>query len=293
MLRALIETARPRQWIKNLFVGVPLIFAKRLGDPTLLVRSVSAVALFCALSSAVYFWNDVVDLEKDRAHPRKRLRPIPSGRLPVPTARLVAALLGAGGLLGAWLLDPRFGYVAGLYLLQNVAYSLWWKRVVYLDVLSIAAGFLLRVVGGGYATNVWVSHYLLICTGLLACFLGFGKRANELAVSSSGNQAAAQRPALQAYRADILRVLLMVTGSASLAAYALYTRAPHTVAFFGTGQLIWTTPFAAYGLFRFAQLVWRDGKSDSPTEEMLRDVPFMLNFVACAAVVVALIYAHH
>ncbi len=293
MLRALIETARPRQWIKNMFVAVPLVFAKRLNDPALVLRTVCAVALFCALSSAVYFWNDVIDVEKDRAHPRKRMRPIPSGRLPLSTARLVAALLGAGGLLSAWLLEPRYGYTAAAYLAINVAYSLWLKRVVYVDVLCIAAGFLLRVMGGGFATHVWVTHYLLICTCLLACFLGFGKRAHELAAAGAGAQAAAQRPALQAYRADVLRVLLAVTGLASLAAYALYTRAPHTIDFFGTSRLIWTAPFAGYGLFRFAQLVWRDPTSESPTEEMLRDVPFMLNFIACGIVVVVLIYARH
>src|SRR5260370_22788848 len=190
-MRALLEAARPRQWVKNLFVGAPLVFSKHLGDSRQALRALGAVAIFCALSSAVYLWNDIVDVEKDRAHPRKRHRPIADGRLPLPMARVAAATLAAGGLALAFALDGGFAACAGGYLAINVAYSLRLKRVVYVDVLCIAAGFLLRVLGGGYAIDVWVTRYLLLCTGLLACFLPLGKRAHARA--SSGPRASEHR----------------------------------------------------------------------------------------------------
>src|SRR5437868_1237892 len=141
-MRALFEACRPRQWVKNLFVAAPLVFAKRLTDPQPSLRALAAVGLFCALSSAVYLWNDIIDVDKDRAHPLKKSRPIASGRLPIATARIAAATLAAGALALSYLLDPRFAACALVYLLNNVAFSLLMKRVVYIDVLSISGGFL-------------------------------------------------------------------------------------------------------------------------------------------------------
>jgi 4-hydroxybenzoate polyprenyltransferase len=286
-MRALLQTCRPRQWVKNLFVAAPLVFSKHLGDSRELLRALAAVGLFCALSSAVYLWNDIIDRDKDRAHPLKRNRPIASGRLSVGTARIAAATLGAGSLALAWLLDSRFAVCVGAYLLNNVAYSLRLKRIVYLDVLSIAAGFLLRVVGGAYAIAVWASPYLLACTALLACYLGLGKRAHELA--TAGERASHQRPVLRAYRPDVLKVALYLTALATLVSYILYSRAEHTVNFFGTTRMLWTAPFPGFGLLRFYTLV-QSPRGDSPTEEMLKDVPFMLNLVAWAATITVIIY---
>jgi 4-hydroxybenzoate polyprenyltransferase len=246
------------------------------------------VAIFCALSSAVYLWNDIVDVEKDRAHPLKRRRPIADGRLPLATAKVAAATLAAGGLALGYLLDSTFATAAAAYLGLNVAYSLVLKRVVYVDVLCIASGFLLRVLAGGYAIDVWVTEYLLLCTGLLATFLGFGKRAHELA--TSGARAAKQRPVLRGYRAGVLRWALIATGLLTFASYVLYTRAPHTVRFFGTTRMVWTAPFAAVGLTRFLWIVQDPEIADSPTEAMLRDLPFILNLVIWGAAVTGIIY---
>ncbi len=287
-LTAILHSARPRQWVKNLFVAAALVFSKHLGDTRQLLRALAAVAIFCAISSAVYLWNDIIDVEKDRAHPRKKLRAIASGRLSLPAARAAAATLAAGGLACSLLLDTRFAFCVGAYLIQNVAYSLWLKRIVYLDVLSISAGFILRVLAGGYAIDIWVSRYLIICTGLLACFLGFGKRAHER--SSSHEHGHAQRPVLRGYSPTVLRWTLVVIGLMTLATYVAYTLSPHTMQFFGTSRMVWTTPFAFIGLARFFWLVSADPCADSPTEAMLRDVPFMANLVVWGAAVVAIIY---
>lgn len=261
--------------MKNIFVAAPLIFSKRLDEPRELGRVALAVGLFCALSSAVYLWNDVVDVEKDRAHPVKKKRPVASGRLSIGAARAWALGLALGALgTGLLVLEVNFGLAAGGYLILNAAYSLKLKRIVYVDVVSISAGFLLRVVAGAAAARVWISPWLLVCTALLACFFGFGKRAHEL--GAAGDKAHSQRSVLAAYNWNFLNALLIGTGVCTLAAYILYTQAEHTRSFFGTDRMIWTAPFAALGLLRFGQLVTRHDRHDSPTDAMLRDWPFLL-----------------
>jgi len=158
---------------------------------------------------------------------------------------------------------------------------------VYADVLSIASGFLLRVAAGAFAVRVDASPYLLVCTGLLASYLGFGKRSHELALA--GERAAAQRAVLQSYKASVLRVALIGTAVATFVSYVMYTRAEHTVRFFGTTRMLWTAPFAAFGLVRFYALVMRP-KGESPTEEILKDAPFVLNLLTCAAAISFIIY---
>jgi 4-hydroxybenzoate polyprenyltransferase len=283
---AILQAARPRQWVKNLFIAAPLVFSKHLADARPFWRALAAVTIFCAVSSGVYLWNDLIDVEKDRAHPRKRHRPIASGRLPLPAARVAAATLAAGSLACALLVDPWFAGCILAYLAINIPYSLWLKQVVYVDVFCIASGFVLRVLGGGFAIDVDVSHYLILCTFLLALFLGFGKRAHELASAGSHDQ----RPVLRGYSAGVLRWGMMAIGVATLACYIAYTRSPHTVAFFGTDKMIYTAPFAFAGMLRFWWLVHRDSNADSPTDQILRDVPFMLNLALWAAVIVMLIY---
>jgi 4-hydroxybenzoate polyprenyltransferase len=287
---ALVEACRPRQWVKNLFVAAPLVFAKRLNDPRPSLRALAAVALFCALSSAVYLWNDIVDVDKDRQHPLKCRRPIASGRLSIAHARIAAATLAAGSLALSLQIDWRFAACAMSYGALNVAYSLKLKHVVYVDVLVIASGFLLRVAAGAFAVAVYASPFLFVCTGLLASYLGFGKRAHELALA--GERAAAQRAVLESYKPGVLRAALYATGAATFVSYVLYTRAEHTVRFFGTTQMLWTAPFAAVGLARFFALV-RAPRGDSPTEEMLKDGLFVVNLLAWAGAITLIIYFHH
>lgn len=274
--------------MKNLFCAAPLLFSKNLLDRHYLLLTLAAFVLFSLLSGSVYLINDIFDIDKDRAHPKKCLRPIPSGRLPLPTARLAAALLvllslGLSFLLGL----PFFACTAG-YLINNLAYSLSLKHVPFVDVLSIAGGFLLRVVAGALAIQVPASPWLLACTFGLACFLGFGKRAHEL--STAGVRASEQRAVLSRYNLTHLKVILWVLAVAVCGAYAAYTLSPHTREFFHTKNLLYTTPFVAFGVVRFLLLVSNKASSDSPTDDMLRDLPFMANLAVFGIATILVIY---
>ena len=300
MLRGLIKTVRPHQWVKNLFVLAPMFFHQDVfetgpkGEPLLNLRVTSHAAIatlvFCLLAGAVYTINDLVDVEADRIHPVKRERPIASGEVPLGVARVMAVGLVIASLLAAWRLNAMFALVALLYLVENLAYSFKLKKIAYLDVGLIAFGFVLRVLAGGYATSVHVSGYMLACTALLALFLGFGKRRHELALEDAGKQ----RAALEFYTATALNIALAITGIATVGVYIAYTIDPSTRAAFHTDWLWITAPFTLYGIFRFLQLVsgkaGRGLKAESPTQEMLRDAPFVSNLLGWVVVVVVVVY---
>jgi decaprenyl-phosphate phosphoribosyltransferase len=289
--RAVVRTLRPHQWVKNLFVAAPLVFAKHLVDETYLVRAALAVVAFCALSGAVYAFNDVRDVAADRAHPTKRYRPIAAGHLSERSALVIAAVLASAGLAVGFGLAPMAGAWASLYLLQNLAYSLKLKQVAFVDVVLIAAGFILRVMAGGAAIHVTPSPWLLACTGLLAMFLGMGKRAHELArATAAGRDVGSTRAALAGYRPGAVQAAMVVLAIATTAAYVAYTLDRHTVHFFGTKKLVWSAPFGAIGIGRFAMLALGRGGEDSPTDAMLRDPVFLLNLLAWAVVVLAIVY---
>lgn len=285
---ALIRTLRPHQWVKNLFVAAPLVFSKNLFAASQLGRAALAVLCFCLLSGAVYILNDIVDVEKDRAHPRKCRRPIAAGQLAAGTARIAAVILAVIGLGGAAFLSLAFLATAAGYLSLNLLYSFWLKRIPFVDVVTIAVGFLLRVLAGTFAIHVSPSSWLLVCTALLACFLGFGKRSHELA--GAGASAGRQRAVLAGYRLGHLNVALWVLALLTTVAYFLYARAPHTVDFFGSQRMIFTTPFIAIGIWRFMHLVRHRPQAESPTEEMLRDKVFLANILAWMVAVLAVIY---
>jgi decaprenyl-phosphate phosphoribosyltransferase len=301
VVRGLVKTIRPHQWVKNLFVAAPMFFHKDLfstsaqGDPTLNLKvtgqALLATAVFCLLAGAVYTINDLVDVEADRVHPVKRDRPIASGAVPEGTAKRFAAILVVLSLgIGYAELGWAFAAVALVYFGENIAYSFKLKKVAFLDVGLIAFGFVLRVVAGGLATSTSVSSYMLACTALLALFLGFGKRRHELSLEHAGKQ----RAALEAYSKRSLDVALVVTGLATAATYFAYTLDKDTQAFFQTDYLWLTAPFTLFGIVRFLQLVsgraGRGLKAESPTQEMLRDVPFVLNLVLWVIVVLAIVY---
>jgi decaprenyl-phosphate phosphoribosyltransferase len=289
--RAILITLRPAQWVKNLFVAAPLVFSKHLFDTDYALRALWAVAAFCALSGAVYLLNDLRDAPEDRMHPLKKHRPIAAGTLSESAAVASALVLAGAGLLGCVLLDWRVGVLGGTYLVKQVGYSFGLKRVAFLDVLLIAAGFLLRVSAGAYAIAVDISPWLLACTGLLAGMLGFGKRAHELLLAGADQRdPTATRPSLAGYDLRVLRVVMILLAAASAAGYALYTQDARTLHFFGTRQLIWTLPMALFGIFRFLQLaLWRP-RQHSPTDAVLRDWPSLLNLAVWAAAVVLIIY---
>lgn len=287
---ALIRALRPKQWIKNLFVAAPLVFAQLLLEPEYLVRSVIAVLAFCALSGAVYLFNDVRDIDADRIHPTKRFRAIASGELAPRTALIWSGILAVGALVGAGMLSWKLAGFAGFYLAQNVAYTLRLKEVAFLDVMIIASGFLLRVLGGAAAIAVPASGWLLICTALLALFLGFGKRAHELAWSARSGRRTSTRAALAGYRLGILRVIMMVLAVITCGAFVAYTVDPHTVALFETDRLVLSAPLVALGIVRFLFLALWWPKDESPTDAMLRDKWFLMILVAATATVLVAIY---
>jgi decaprenyl-phosphate phosphoribosyltransferase len=271
----LLLTLRPHQWVKNVFVLAPVVFAKVIFDPLLLTRAAGAFVVFCLLASAVYTINDLADADADRQHPIKRHRPIASGRVPVRAARVLAVVLvlaafAAALLAFAW----EFFLVALSYFAINLAYSFKLKHVAYLDVGCIAAGFVLRVVAGGYGTTVHVSGYLLLCTALLAAFLGFGKRRHELAGVAAGN-GRAQRAALESYSKRGLDVALWITALTTIGTYLAYTLDPHTQEQFHTRWLWVSTVLVVLGVARFVTLVRSRPQAESPTQEMLRDGPFV------------------
>lgn len=289
VIGGLIKTMRPHQWVKNVFVLAPVFFAKDLFKLDLIGRAALAFFIFCLLAGAVYTINDIVDAPADRVHPVKRHRPIASGRVPLGLAKAAAVVLVATSVTGALVWSPLFGLVALAYFLLNVAYSFRLKKIAYLDVICIAAGFVLRVIAGGISAEVRVSAYLVACTALLALFLGFGKRRHELASAEHGI-ASKQRAALEAYTPRALTVALAVTGTASVATYIAYTLDPATMAMFQSERLWLTTPFVLFGVVRFLQLVASRPKAESPTQEMLRDVPFVVNLMLWVAVVFWIVY---
>ena len=299
LLRGLVKTLRPHQWVKNVFVLAPMVFHKDVFVSTpvgpalnlsVTGRALAATGIFCLLAGAVYTINDVVDVEADRIHPVKRFRPIAAGVVPEGIAKALSAALVLTCLAAAYFVAPMLAVVAGVYFAENVAYSFRLKKVAFLDVALIALGFVLRVLAGGIATDVHVSGYMLACTALLALFLGFGKRRHELASENAGKQ----RAALEAYTLRSLDVALAVTGGATVLTYVAYTLDSTTRAFFNTSWLWLTTPFTVLGIVRFLLLVngkvGRGLKAESPTQEMLRDVPLVLSLVAWAIVVVAIVY---
>jgi len=299
VVRGLIKTIRPHQWVKNLFVLAPMFFHKDVflttaAGPALNLRVTGrafiATTVFCLLAGAIYTINDLADVEADRIHPVKRERPIASGEVPEGLARMMALALVLSSIGAAFALDWRVGLVAAIYFVKDIAYTFKLKQVAFLDVGLIASGFVLRVLAGGFATDVHVSGYMVACTALLALFLGFGKRRHELQLES----AVKQRASLEAYSKRSLNVALALTGLATAGTYVAYTLDATTRAFFHTNWLWLTAPFTLVGIARFLMLVsgraGRGLRAESPTQEMLRDVPFVLNLVGWVVVVVAIVY---
>lgn len=287
MFVGLVRALRVHQWVKNLFVLAPLVFARELLNVPMALRAAGAFMLFCLASSTVYILNDLADVEADRAHPVKRNRPIASGQVAEGVARRAALGLGTTAVVAGFILAPAFGAAVTAYLVLNLAYSSRLKRIAYVDVMCITAGFELRVLGGAFAAAVPPSAYLVVVTFLLASFLGFGKRMHELV---QGERAHEQRSVLKAYNKKTLTALLFVTGLLTVGTYAVYTLDPHTRNMFGSDYLVGTTVFTAFGVLRFLHLVRNRPDAESPTDQMLRDVPFLANLALWTVAVFVAIY---
>jgi 4-hydroxybenzoate polyprenyltransferase len=282
----LLMSLRPSQWAKNLLVFAGLLFGLRLFDPIAVGRAGSAFIIFCMLSGVVYLINDIADRETDRQHPLKALRPIASGALPVSTALTMAIVLGGVALAGAFSLGIRFFAVAATYLTLLALYSGPLKHIVIIDVLTLALGFVMRAVAGAVAVSVEISHWLLVCTVLLALFIALAKRRHEIVLLAG--DAPTHRPILGEYSPYLLDQMIAVVTASTLIAYIFYTVSPETQAKFGTPWLGLTIPFPLYGIFRYLYLVHRREGGGSPADLLLTDRPLLV-CVALWAVAVALI----
>lgn len=273
----ILASMRPQHWIKNLFLFAALVFSGHLFVAGDVVRILWGFAFFSLAASGVYLFNDLADLERDRLHPEKSRRPLPSGRLSPGSAAAAAAFLGAAALAGAWVLAPAFFAVLLAYVLLNVLYSLRLKRVVILDVMTVAAGFVLRVLGGAVIISVPTSEWLIICTVLLSLFLGFSKRRHELTILESA--AGDHRSVLQHYSPVFLDQMIGIVTASTVMSYVLYTISDDTVTKFGTKDLIYTVPFVLYGIFRYLYLVHKRDEGGDPTRLALTDRPLLLNTI--------------
>jgi 4-hydroxybenzoate polyprenyltransferase len=285
----LLLSLRPGQWTKNLLVFAGLIFARRLFDPAAVLTATEAFLVFCALSGAVYLINDVADRESDRRHPLKRRRAIAAGVVPVRLAMGTAAVLLAVALGAAFLISRPFGIVALAYASLQGLYSGPLKHIVIIDVLTLAIGFVLRAVGGAVAIDVSISHWLLVCTILLALFMALAKRRHELVLLADG--ATGHRPILGEYSPYLLDQMIAVVTASTLVAYIFYTISPETAEKFGTQWLGLTIPFPLYGIFRYLYLVHQREGGGSPSDLLLNDRPLLACVALWVVAVVLIIYA--
>ena len=285
---SLLVSMRPAQWTKNLLVFAGVLFGRRLFEAPALWRAVTAFWIFCVLSGVVYLINDVTDRETDRQHPRKALRPIASGALSASVAVGGAVVLGGVALAGSVTLGWRFFGVAAAFVGVLALYSGPLKHIVIIDVLTIAFGFVLRAVAGAVAVDVEISHWLLVCTVLLALFIALAKRRHELVLLANG--ATSHRPILGEYSPYLLDQMIAVVTASTLVAYVFYTISPETEQKFGTPWLGLTIPFPLYGILRYLYLVHQREGGGSPADLLLTDRPLLVCVALWALAVALIIY---
>ena len=275
LARDIWQLLRPTQWSKNAVLFAALIFSKHLFITADVATVVAAFLCFCCVASGAYVMNDIRDCERDRQHPLKARRPLPSGRVARSSAIAIALGLMAVGLIGAFALGRGFGLLTAFYLALQVAYTFALKDMVILDVMSIATGFVVRAVAGGVVIAVPVSPWLIICTFLLALFLGFSKRRHELVLLD--DRATEHRAALREYSPYFLDQMISVVTASTVVAYATYTVSPEVREKLGTDQLYLTVPFVLFGIFRYLYLVHQREEGGNPTQLLLSDQPLLVD----------------
>lgn len=283
----LIKTMRLRQWVKSVIVYAALVFDGKLFVPDLFLKTTGIFLAFCLLSSSVYILNDLVDMEKDRQHPRKRARPLASGQLDPRVAAVAAAIMATVAIGAAFAINSWAGVILLIYLAQNFAYSFWLKNVVIIDVMVLAFGFLLRVLAGVAVVQVEnFSPWLYVCVTLLALFLGFGKRRQEIVLLEEG--AGSHRSSLLEYNLPLLDQIIGMVVTATLVAYTFYSFDATTA--LAHSRMLLTVPFVFYFLTRYLYLVHVKHLGGAPDELLLEDRPLLINSVLWAVSVVLLIY---
>lgn len=274
MISEWVRLLRPSQWVKNAFVLAPLLFSGRASESPAILAALGALAAFCLVSSCVYVFNDIADREADRAHPTKRNRPIAAGRIAAGPATALGLVLGVGALALAYAVAPTVAMILGIYLGLNVVYTARLKRVVLLDVFSLAAFFVLRLLAGAAAVEVTPSIWLLLCGGLLALYLGFAKRRHELTLLGDGSTS--HREVLAHYSPIFLDQMSVVLLSVTIVSYIMYTVFSETAVEVGSNMLVYSAVFVLYGVFRYLYLV-HQREGGSPTETLLTDAAIMVN----------------
>lgn len=287
---AIVRSMRPHQWLKNLLCFVPVIFTGNLRDPSHLLGSTVAAISFCLAASAVYLFNDLRDYELDQSHPVKQKRPIASGMVSRRDAVIMIVLLVAGALASAGFCNFAFLGIVAFYLLQNVAYTAGLKRVVILDVMLVANGFLLRAAGGAFAIDVLASPWLVLCTLTLALTVAFGKRRHELTLLGD---AEVRRHTLSEYSEDFLDQAMSIAAAAALVTYSLFTMSRYVEDTYGSQALVLSVPMVIYGVFRFVFLVKRERLAGEPTRMFVMDRPMLINGVLWIVVSCFAIYGPH
>jgi 4-hydroxybenzoate polyprenyltransferase len=287
MLKHLLKTMRIRQWTKNGFIFFGLIFDKQLFMREPFLRTLEGFILFCLISSAVYLFNDITDIEADRKHPEKKHRPLASGKLPVSVAQTTAIILTVISLLLGYLLEPAFAGIVALYFGINLLYSRWLKHVPILDVLIVSSGFVLRVAAGVTLITVErFSPWLYMLTVLFSLYLGFGKRRAEMNLLAQG--AGAHRKVLDGYTIPLLDQYITIVSGMTIVAYSIYTfSAPNLPE---SHSMMLTIPFVVYGIFRYLQLIQMGHEAGAPEEVALKDRPLQVTVVLWGLAVLAIFY---
>ena len=294
-----LRLIRVHQWIKNVFVFVPLLFSLHLFNKDYLITTLFAFLLFCLASSAIYVINDLVDIESDRAHPVKRNRPLPSGAISQTSAIITAALLLVAVFWTMMYFNVEFILLVVAFIVLNVLYSFWLKNLVLLDIFSIAAGFSIRVLAGAFVIQVPISSWLLLTTMFISLFLGVMKRRSELVLVAEKQRqnldlteepGTNSRKVLAQYSLNFADQMATVAATGVIVCYALYTVAPRTVSIFHTERLIYTTPFVVFGIFRFMYLEYMSGKAENTTHTLATDFPMIINVLLYAVATVMIIY---
>jgi 4-hydroxybenzoate polyprenyltransferase len=288
-LKPYITLLRPAQWTKNVFLFAPLVFSKHLFDIEYVRAAGLAFIAFSLVSSSVYILNDVADRVADRAHPIKKNRPVASGAISIGRALLLLVIVALCATVFAIELNVKFMFTAGIYFVLNIAYSFGLKRVILVDVFVIAAGFMLRVLAGAFAISVVVSPWLILCTLFVSVFLAISKRRGELLLSS-GPESYVVRPVLRDYDLPLMDQLMTIAAAGMAISYALYTVAERTVAIFGTENLIFTTVFVLFGIFRYIFLVRKKMTDDNPAHLLITDSAMVFNIFAWFLSCVVIIY---
>ena len=289
MLKDFIKLYRIPQWIKNLFVFVPLIFSKHLFDTAYLYTTVLAFFLFCFTSSIVYIFNDIIDVESDKLHPKKKNRPIAAGRIAIPKA--ISYALGFFIIILFLLRGFNIQFISalGAYLILNIFYSFFFRNIVLLDIFSIATGFMIRVFAGAFAIGVEISSWLILTTMFISLFLAVMKRRSELNLPEN-EEMNYTRKVLQFYSKNFADQMATVAAAGVIICYALYTVAARTVSVFGTEKLIYTTPFVVFGIFRYMFLVYMNKKGENTTELLITDPAMIINVVLYILTTTLIIY---